>query len=155
MKRTGGKIVLWAVLFFALPGSRAVMLAQDNKKAEQEVIDTENERYQAFMKGDADALARILANEFTFTNVRGETHTKAELVDDLRSGRLKYNAMNHTDIRVRVYGDAAVLTGRSASTYVEGGQAGGSTPRKFLNVYIKKNGKWRLVAREETPAPGK
>jgi hypothetical protein len=39
--------------------------------------------------------------------------------------------------------------------YIDGGKEGGRTPRRYMNIYIRKNGQWRLVARQETPVLGK
>ena len=88
-------------------------------------------------------------------NVNGETHTRTELIADVRSGNLKYIAMKHSDTRVRIYENTAILTGQSASTYMSGGKVGGGTARGFINVYFKENGQWRLAGRQETPIPVK
>jgi hypothetical protein len=63
--------------------------------------------------------------------------------------------LNHSEIRVRVYENTAILTGRSSSVYIADGKEGGRVPRRYMNIYFKKNGQWRLVARQETPAPVK
>jgi uncharacterized protein (TIGR02246 family) len=150
MRRSALLISLLSVVLFGLFSSRAAAQGR-NEKVEQEVIKVEDERLQAFKTSDAATLDRIFDDEFTFTNVNGEIHTKAELIADVRSGNLKYTSMNHSEIRVRVYENTAILTGRSSSTYIADGKEGGRTPRRYMNVYIKKNGQWRLVARQETP----
>lgn len=126
-----------------------------NEKVEQEVIQVEDERMRAFKTSDAATLNRIFDDDFTFTNVNGEIHTKAELIGDVTSGKLKYTELKHSEIRVRVYENTAILTGRSASVYIDAGKEGGRTPRRYMNIYIRKNGQWRLVARQETPVLGK
>ena len=155
MKRFPYLILILTVVPFGVVHTQADTQEQTNKGLEQEVIKVENARFDAFMKGDAAALDRILDDDFTFTNVNGETHTKAELVADVRSGTLKYTAMKHSDIRVRIYENTAVVTGKSASTYISGGKEGGGAPRSYLNVYFKENGQWRLAASQETPIPVK
>lgn len=151
MKRFAYLISLLTIVLFGVVYSHADMQGQKNKRLEQEVIKIEDERFEAFMKGDAAALDRILDDDFAYTNANGETRTKAELIADVRSSNLKYTAMNHSDVRVRIYENTAVLTGRSSSTYISGGKAGGGAPRRYMNVYFKKNGQLRLVARQETP----
>lgn len=155
MKRFAPLTLLMITICFGLVSGRTDAYAQENKKLAQEVIKVEDERYDAFMKGDAATLGRILDDGFTYTNTKGETHTKAELLAQVRAGDLKYIAMHHSDIRVIVFENTAVLTGKSSSTYVADGKAGGAIPRRFMNVYFKKNGHWKLVARQETPVPPK
>ena len=150
MKRFALLIWLSIVVLVGPLGSRAVAQGR-NEKVEHEVIKVEDERMQAFEKADAATLDRIFDDEFTFTNVNGEVHTKAELIADVRSGNLKYTSLNHSEIRVRVYENTAILTGRSSSVYIADGKEGGRVPRRYMNIYFKKNGQWRLVARQETP----
>ena len=151
MKRFAYLISLLTIVLFGVVYGLADMQGQKNKRLEQEVIKVEDERFEAFMKGDAAALDRIIDDDFAYTNANGETHTKAELIADVRSGNLKYTSMNHSDVRVHIYENTAVLTGRSSSTYISGGKVGGGAPRSYMNVYFKKNGQLRLVARQETP----
>jgi len=154
MKRFALLIWLSSGILLGPLGSRAVAQGR-NEKVEQEVIKVEDERMQAFEKADVATLDRIFDDEFTFTNVNGEVHTKAELIADVRSGNLKYTSLSHSEIRVRVYENMAILTGRSSSVYITDGKEGGRIPRRYMNIYFKKNGQWRLVARQETPAPVK
>ena len=154
MKRLTLLISLWSVVLFGLISRQASAQAR-NEKVEQEVIKVEDERLHAFEKADVATLDRIFDDDFKFTNVNGEIHTKAELIGDVRSGNLKYTALHHTEVHVRIYENTAILTGRSSSTYIADGKEGGRTPRRYMNIYFKKNGRWRLVARQETPVLAK
>ena len=131
-----------------MPGS-ANLRAQSNSAAEEEVLKVESRRLQAIKDSDVATLEKIFAPEFTFVSAVGEFHTLAELLSDIRSGKLKYTTQQHSDIHVRVYENSAILTGRSGSRYIMDGKPGGD-PRSYLNVYIKRDGEWRLVARQET-----
>jgi uncharacterized protein (TIGR02246 family) len=154
MNRFALFISLLTVFLCGPLSSRAAAQAR-NETVEQEVIKVEDERLQAFKNNDAATLNRIFDDDFTYTNTKGEVHTKAELIGDVTSGKLTYNTLVHSDVHVRVYGDTAILTGRSASVYIEDGKEGGRTPRRYMNIFIRKNGQWRLVARQETPVLGK
>jgi hypothetical protein len=154
MKRFALSILFFGVVLFG-PISRRASAQARNEKLEQEVINVEDERLHAFEKSDVATLDRIFDDDFKFTNVNGEIHTKAELLGDVRSGNLKYTALHHTEVHVRVYENTAILTGRSSSTYIADGKEGGQTPRRYMNIYFKKNGQWRLVARQETPVLAK
>jgi hypothetical protein len=149
MKRFSCRALLVALLLPWIVSSRINLQAQGNPAAEQEVLKVEDERLQAFQNADVATLERIFAPEFTFVSANGEYHTLAELLSDVRSGKLKYTSLSHSDVHVRVYENTAILTGRSASKYLQDGKPGGA-PRSYLNVYIKREGQWRLVARQET-----
>jgi uncharacterized protein (TIGR02246 family) len=142
-------VSLAALIIMGILHIPAPLRAQGNSAVEQEVLKTEEERLQAFQHADAATLESIFAPEFTFVSANGEYHTLAELLSDVRTGRLKYTSLEHFDVHVRVYGDTAILTGRSGSKYIQNGKPGGA-PRSYLNVYVKRDGKWRLVIRQET-----
>ena len=56
----------------------------------------------------------------------------------------------HDDVRVRVYGDAAVATGRIRSEGTFRGQPRGGRTR-FTRVFVRRGGRWQLVANQLTP----
>ncbi len=125
---------------------------EKHSTAEQEVLQAENARIQAVVDRDTPALERMLADELTYTHSTGRVESKAGFIQDIRSGELTYVAIKHDDLRVRVYRDAAVLTGRSAMKV--------KSPRTqnqiqeldvlFLEVYTKRNGRWQQVAWQST-----
>src|SRR5580658_1132594 len=62
-----------------------------------------------------------------------------------RSGRMKFLSYRTSDIHVRVYGDAAVVTGRLQRTRSMNGQEI-SDDWRFTKTYIRESQKWRVVA---------
>jgi ketosteroid isomerase-like protein len=71
--------------------------------------------------------------------------TKPQVISDFTSGDLKFQSITTDDVRVRVYGDAAVETGRST---MDGQDKGKAVPHdtRFTRVWVKQKGHWRLVA---------
>lgn len=121
-------------------------------KAEQEVLQVENARIQAVLQGDTTALDRILADDLVYTHSTARVDTKAQFLGSINSGDLKYESMKHDDLKVRVYGDAAVLTGRSA-VKVSSPRTQGQTLSmeiRLISVYAKQNGRWQQVAWQST-----
>ena len=118
-------------------------------KAQAEILRLERERNDAILKGDAAALDRMTADDYTFITLRGELRTKAEIVHGFRSGRFHYDAREISDLRVRVYGSAAVVTGRSTQKGRENGKDY-SGDYRFTRVYAKQGGRWRTVALQAT-----
>ena len=55
----------------------------------------------------------MTADDYTFITLRGELRTKSEIVKGFESGSFKYESRQISDLTIRVYGDTAVVTGRS------------------------------------------
>jgi hypothetical protein len=132
---------------------QATAQAQTKPDLEQEVAKVDEERNQAILHSDVATLDRILDKDFTLTSSNGKSHTKEELLEDFRSGNLKYSTLEHLETHVRMFGKIALVSGVSVSKFQFMGKPAGGVPRRYLNVYYKESTEWHLVARQETPAP--
>jgi ketosteroid isomerase-like protein len=123
---------------------------------EAAVLAAQKERMQAMVRGDVDALGRLLPDDLTYTHASGVADTKASLLSSIKSGKLKYKSIDPGQPRVRMYGNTAVLTG-TATVQVESTMAGPAPFQiLFTDVYVKKgDGAWQAVAWQSTrpPAP--
>lgn len=112
---------------------------------EQVIRKLDNERIQAQIHADAAALKRIYADDFIGVGPSGTVRTKPQVISDFTSGDLRFQSITTDDVRVRVYGNAAVETGRST---MDGQDKGKAVPHdtRFTRVWVKQHGRWRLVA---------
>src|SRR5438876_1221165 len=112
---------------------------------EEAIRKLDNERIQAQIHADATALERIYADDFIGVGPSGTVRTKPQVILDFTSGDLRFQSITTDDVRVRVYGNAAVETGRSTMDRQDKGKA---VPHDtlFTRVWIKQQGRWRLVA---------
>src|SRR5215470_2380960 len=112
---------------------------------EQVIRKLDNERIQAQIHADAEALERIYADDFIGVGPSGTVRTKPQVISDFTSGDLKFESITTDDVRVRVYGNSAVETGRST---MSGQDKGNAVPHetRFTRVWVKQHGRWRLVA---------
>jgi uncharacterized protein (TIGR02246 family) len=117
--------------------------------SEQEIRTLEDERNRAILKGDASALERMTADDYTFITLRGELRTKSEIVKGFQSGSFKYESRTISDLNIRVYGDTAVVTGRSTQKGSENGKDY-SGDYRFTRVYVMQKGRWVTVALQTT-----
>ena len=117
--------------------------------AEQEIKSLERERNVAILNSDAAALDRMTADDYTFITLRGELRTKSEIVKGLQSGSFKYESRQISDLTIRVYGDTAVVTGRSNQKGMENGKDY-SGDYRFTRVYVRQKGRWLTVALQAT-----
>jgi len=91
----------------------------------------------------------MTSDDYTFITLRGELRTKAEIVKGFQSGSFKYESRTISDLKVRVYGDTAIVTGRSSQQGKENGKDY-SGDYRFTRVYLKQKGHWVTVALQTT-----
>jgi ketosteroid isomerase-like protein len=145
----------WLVLAAAAVFLLLAQTVSQNKHApneaagKQQILDLEQERNRAIVKGDAAALEQMTSDDYTFITLRGELRTKAEIVQGFRSGSFHYDNRRISDLNVRMYGDTAVVTGRSVQTGRENGKDY-SGDYRFTRVYVKRDGAWQTVALQTT-----
>jgi ketosteroid isomerase-like protein len=146
-------IVYAAILTAALLSfGRQQSVAQGaDAAAEQEVRQTIEKYRTALLQHDAATLERIWADDYTFTNGAGETHSKAERLANLKSGATSLDSINEEeDMKVRVYGNVAVATSRVT---IKGQYSGKQTSGQYrsIHVWVKGAAGWQLVANQITP----
>lgn len=78
--------------------------------------------------------------------------TKPRMMANLRAGKTKVESVTLTDLKARVYGDTAILTGRYDDVHVTDG-ARGEAHALFTRVFVKTNGRWQAVAYQQTGLP--
>lgn len=108
-------------------------------------------------KNDVAVHDRFWADDLIYTRAAGARIGKAELMRGVRSapapkaddGTTVYTA---EDLRIQLYGNAAVVAFRLVGSNEKGGK---TTVSKFLNTgtFIKRNGKWQVVAWQATAVP--
>ncbi len=121
---------------------------------EQAVTQMEEELRVAISKGDTKAYARLVGDDYVFTNQDAVIRTKAQMVSAYDSGSIKYESVKFEELKVYPYGDTAVVTGRNTAKGQDNGKDIGGQFR-YTRVYVKRQGRWQLVATQATriPAP--
>ncbi|HEY2569489.1 MAG TPA: nuclear transport factor 2 family protein [Candidatus Udaeobacter sp.] len=115
----------------------------------REILNLEEARNQAVLHGDVTALDRMTSDEYTFITLRGELRTKSDILKGFASGSFHYESRQISDLNVRVYGNTAIVTGRSAQKGMENGKDY-SGDYRFTRVYVKEKGRWLTVALQTT-----
>ena len=118
---------------------------RDAASTEQAVQQQDQERIRAQIAADTTALRRIYAEDFLGIGPTGVVRHKAEVIADFTSHALTYQSITTAEVRVRVYGNTAVETGRSTMV---GQDKGKDVPRenRFTRVWVMTDGRWQLVA---------
>ena len=110
------------------------------------VLAREKQRVAALVAGDFDRLAGMLSPTMTYTHSSGAVDSKEAYLATLRSGRVVYRQVNHSDVQVRfVTPGVAVLTGRSDVVVTVAGKDD-QVPLQFTIVYVERGGEWMFEA---------
>jgi ketosteroid isomerase-like protein len=119
--------------------------ARDATRTEQAVRQQDQQRIHAQITADTLALRRIYADDFLGIGPTGVVRNKAEVIADFTSHALTYQSITTAEVRVRVYGNTAVETGRSTMVGQDRNKA---VPRdnRFTRVWVMTAGRWQLVA---------
>jgi len=80
--------------------------------AEEEIQKLEKERAAAAVKADTAFLEKYTADDYTFINRSGQLADRTQTMSRLKSGDIKLTANDVSDLKVRLYGNTAVVTGR-------------------------------------------
>ena len=131
---------------FAFVAVLACQFSLAQTPAQQEVLQFERDACKAFLDADVAALERVLTPDFTLTVSNGEVSTRADEINELRSGKVHYDVFENYDMLARLYGnDAAVVLGK---TRVKGTADGKPFDRvvQFTDTLIRRDGRWQLAA---------
>ena len=126
---------------------------------EQQIKTLHEQRRNAALQGDAGFFERYLADDYLGSREDGRLITKQQEVRMVRSGAIKYEAIDERDVKVRVYGETAIVSAlASVKLWVNGKPITGDQRATF--VWVKQEGNWKLASFQATrvaarfPRPG-
>ena len=145
--------ILFLLVVISVP---AVLRAQEMtgneaEKVKDEIIKLEEEKASMILKGGsiaADYYDRFYDDDEAYLSSGRGSRTKADILSDWRSGVPKILSTKHYDFRVRVFdnGNTAVVTYRATGAMQLKDKAPMDYDEKALEVFVKQNGNWRVVA---------
>ena len=141
MKRT---IITLLITAAAVP-----LLAQTKSTGTQEILKLEDEFGRAMIKNDAEAIGRLLADDWIIIDPDGGIIDRARFLAVIRSGTLSHEVMDSRDVRVRIYGNSAAVTALTTTTGKFSGQEF-KTEERATDLWVKKNGQWMCVLSQLT-----
>ena len=155
-------IILVTLICASLDVTPAQQTQQANlSKAEGEVRNLERQWLDAYEQSNAEAMDRIVADDFTITFPNGAIQTKPRLMAMIkaprRAGRPRMRFYTE-DVQSRAYGDTVILIGRVVAEYERDGKTVKEQSR-YTDTYVRRQGRWQVVAShlsnvEETKKPG-
>jgi hypothetical protein len=127
------------------------VVASGQTSADEKVIlERIHKACAAFEKGEAPFLLEFLDETFTLTDTRGNVTSREQNLVEVRKREPRYDVFRNHGMKVRVYGDSAVVTGITSVKGTSGGQAF-AADLQFTDTLIKRGGTWRMVSSHVSP----
>jgi len=122
--------------------------------AEQAILAAHDKRIALTIAGDLAALSAMMTDDLTYTHSNGVEESKAEFLDGLKNGKYVYREITPRGRKVRVHGDAAIVSG-PCHVVIEPGGKQTELDLYFTELYVKEGGQWRMALWQSTrlPAP--
>jgi ketosteroid isomerase-like protein len=117
---------------------------------DEEFIALENSWKQAVVARDVAYLQRFYAEEYLSTDLEGVVWNKAQDIEIDTTGHFRIDSFKIEDVRARVYGEFAVVTGRNELKGTFLGNTATAEVR-FTDVFIKRDGRWQCLSTQVTP----
>jgi ketosteroid isomerase-like protein len=117
----------------------------EQQSDEQQILALHEAGDRALMSADLAVLDEIFADDYVQYNEVGQSFTKQDLLNNFRTGAIRYPSIVSTSRKIRVFGDTAVVHG-AESDEVEAYGKRFSVRYVYLDVLRKIDGEWMLVA---------
>jgi ketosteroid isomerase-like protein len=128
--------------------------AQARNAAEREVLKASQLLDEAsLIKKDRATMERLYADDYMYTHSNGNVLNKTQEIAESMSPDQAWTAHKTDDLKVRVYGNVAIVTG--LSTLTGSSKAYVSGPRRYTEVWVRRNGRWQMVGGQSTLVPAK
>jgi ketosteroid isomerase-like protein len=118
-------------------------------KDRRQVQSLERENREASVKGDHAFFNALAVSNFMAIDPQGKLSTKADVLKSRQRHEMKYDSIEVDNEQVRVYGNAAIVTGTSS---VKGHHLGSdsSGQYRYTRVYVKVQGEWQIASSQST-----
>ena len=126
--------------------------AQADPAVVQELTRLEQQLAATWKKGDCDGWGAVIAPEWSVIHIDGAIITRADALAMCKAPAAPIETFAIDDLSVRVFGDAAVVTGRTTVTV--GGKEPATVRLRFTDVFIRRAGRWRVVSSQATSLAG-
>jgi ketosteroid isomerase-like protein len=117
-----------------------------------DVLAADDRRFEAMRKQDWAALDASLADDLVYVHSTARVESKAEHLGNLKAGKPHYRGIAPRDRTARVRGDVGIVNGVSAMHVENAGKEQRFTVR-YLAVYTRAGGAWRMMAWQSTRVP--
>lgn len=137
-------IYLAVVLVVFVTGSASAQNAKQKAKIEQEIRRLDLAHADAVLRGDLATLDKLWTEDFKVNN----PFNQIDRADRIRTGTVTYSSFTREPETVLIHGDTIIVMGREIVVPKGDSPDSGKTiNRRYTNIWMKRSGKWCLVAR--------
>jgi ketosteroid isomerase-like protein len=144
---SGCYLPLALAMLLLVPQAHAFFPRHDNRQVHKEVEQLEMEWRQAVLDNNASAMERLLADDYVGISANGTIETKAQVLAQRKAGTVHFTQLDLNDVKVRLYGDTAVVTSQ-ADLQGKNGERDISGKYRYTRVYNRRFGQWKIVSFE-------
>ena len=114
---------------------------------EPELLRLNNLYDSALVHNDTAVLKRLYADDFIYTNPEGKVLTKEQQINSIAVSEMNWETGKSEDVKVKIFGDAAVTTGSFLAT---GNYRGNPVTinERYTTVWAKTDTSWQIVAEQ-------
>jgi hypothetical protein len=144
MKHTHTLPVFVALVIAVSGASRATA----PQSADADLAQIEQRLIRAWLDGDQEAIRAIVAPDWSVIDIAGRIRTREQVLQDMFAGQERpLKAGTIDDVRVRMFGDVGVVTGRTRAE----SSGGVKVALRFTDVFARRDGRWWIVASQGAP----
>jgi ketosteroid isomerase-like protein len=121
----------------------------DNAKLRDEIRKLDMDHAAAIFKGDAEALDKLMDDDITVNHPTNRiVKEKRELLELIREGVIRYSSFERFPETFLFFKDMVIVMGNEVVIPAQGApNAGKSVKRRYTNVWMNRDGNWRLTVR--------
>jgi ketosteroid isomerase-like protein len=121
----------------------------DQASDERDLTQLVKDLNAAIVKADTAFLERVLDQDYVHYRPGGTVENRAQYLENRKTGRVNFESLVADDIKVRFYGDTAIVTYRSTA---KGKDQQGviDEQRLWTRVFVRRDGRWQLVHSQGT-----
>jgi uncharacterized protein (TIGR02246 family) len=119
------------------------------ENVEQQIEALQEQGRQAALKGDSSFVEKCFADDYVGVAGDGQMRTKAEVMQMYKSASFKYESINERSVKIRTYGDTAIVNTEASVKFTLNGKPFSSDSRTVF-VWVKQKGNWKLVTSQST-----
>jgi ketosteroid isomerase-like protein len=132
----------------------AVQKPAQASQDEQALRRLEDEWLGSYLLGDKTTFDRIVADDFTGTDESATIRNKMQERELIQPPPPSIkSSLTNDDLRVRIYGDAAIVTGRIVAKIQPSGQSDIAFQSRFTDTFVRRQGHWQVASRHYSRLP--
>ena len=112
---------------------------------EKQILQLFEDGDRALIAADSAELSRIFADDYVQYDETGKSFSKQDVIQNLKLGTIRYISMNSTGRRIRLLSEDMAIVHGSEEDEVEQGGRGFTVRYIYMDVVVKRKGKWRIV----------